>query len=153
GSRRGSQRPDSRGSATLVYSATGIGRVVTDKIRMTSLSTNAVLCVNLLSKTFHLHEQNTPIEAFRDVTFEVYPGVVTTLTGPDGSGKAVVLKCIYRTYRPTAGAILFRQSGSGWLDLTTAPDSTVLRIRKWEIGFVTQYLHCIPRQSALLVAS
>ncbi len=113
----------------------------------------AVLCVNSLSKTFHLHEQNAGINAFQDVSFAVLPGAVTALVGPSGAGKSSVLKCIYRTYRPTSGSVRFHISSGKWIDLVTANDEDILRVRKWDIGFVTQYLHCIPRQSALVVAS
>lgn len=46
----------------------------------------------------------TPIVCEVDLTVE--PGEVTALVGPNGSGKSTLLRTVYRSLRPTAGAVL-----------------------------------------------
>ena len=63
-----------------------------------------LLRVEALAKRFTLRLLgDKSIEACRDVTFSVSPGELVALTGPSGAGKSTVLKCIYRTYLPSAG--------------------------------------------------
>lgn len=108
-----------------------------------------LLRVEKLAKHFHLHEQNKPIPSCSNVSFKVYPGKLTALIGPTGVGKSSVLKCIYRTYLPTEGSMHFQTQEGSTLDLSQASDHTMLELRKSDIGFVTQFLHCMPRRSAI----
>jgi alpha-D-ribose 1-methylphosphonate 5-triphosphate synthase subunit PhnL len=108
-----------------------------------------LLRVERLAKQFYLHEQNKPIPSCSNVSFPVFPGRLTALTGPTGVGKSSVLKCIFRTYLPSSGAMYFRTEQAEIIDLAQAGDHTVLELRKSDIGFVTQFLHCMPRQSAI----
>jgi len=112
-----------------------------------------VLGVTCLAKTFYLHKREVWIQAFRDVSFHVGSGAITALAGLSGSGKSSILKCVYRTYRPSAGAIYYRTRAGENINLAQAADRDVLAIRRLEFGFVTQYLDCLPRQTALAVAA
>ncbi len=113
----------------------------------------AILEVRGLTKHFHLHEQGKLIPSCADVALDVIGGQLTALTGPTGAGKSSVLKCIYRTYLPSAGRILFRHDSGRTLDLAQADAHQLLALRGHEIGFVTQFMHCLPRKSALDVVS
>jgi branched-chain amino acid transport system ATP-binding protein len=42
------------------------------------------------------------------LTFEVQEGAIASLIGPNGAGKTTVFNCITGIYRPTQGAIIFR---------------------------------------------
>jgi branched-chain amino acid transport system ATP-binding protein len=44
--------------------------------------------------------------ALRDVSFDVEPGTITALIGPNGSGKISMFNCISDFYRPSTGRIL-----------------------------------------------
>ena len=44
-------------------------------------------------------------QILRDVTLDVNPGEMVGLVGPNGSGKSSLLRCIYRYYKPSSGAI------------------------------------------------
>jgi alpha-D-ribose 1-methylphosphonate 5-triphosphate synthase subunit PhnL len=110
-----------------------------------------LLQVEGLSKRFELHALGKTIEACRDVSFEVAAGELLALAGPSGTGKSTVLKCLYRTYLPTAGRLRFRSAALGEVELAGAPTRTVLELRRREIGYVSQFLRVIPRVPALSV--
>ena len=71
------------------------------------------------------------------------------LSGPSGAGKSTVLKCIYRTYLPSDGAVWYDSTACGRVNLATLPDREVIDIRTREMGYVSQFLKVIPRVSAL----
>lgn len=112
-----------------------------------------ILKVAALTKHFVLHEQGKRIPSCAGVDLEVHAGALTALLGPTGAGKSSVLKCIFRTYLPCSGTILFQRGSGGVTDLATAADHHVLDLRQREIGFVTQFMHCVPRKSALDVVA
>ncbi|MEW5972488.1 MAG: phosphonate C-P lyase system protein PhnL [Pseudomonadota bacterium] len=107
-----------------------------------------ILHVEGFSKTFYNHAQGATIPSSHDVHLKVWPGKLTALVGPTGAGKSSVLKGIYRTYLPSSGRILFRTSSGTEVDLARAEEHVVLDLRREEIGFVTQFLHCLPRRGA-----
>ena len=106
-----------------------------------------ILRVEGYSKYFELHEQHKIIPSSHDVNLNVFPGQLTALIGPTGAGKSTVLKGIYRTYLPSSGRLLFRTKEGVEIDLAQADEHLILELRKNEIGFVTQFLHALPRQS------
>lgn len=111
-----------------------------------------VLTVDRLSKQFQLHARGTQLEAVIDCSFMARAGRVTALVGPSGAGKSTVLKCIHRTYLPSSGA-LHLHTPAGDIDLAACDDHAVLAARRDHIGFVTQFLHCLPRKAALEVVA
>lgn len=113
----------------------------------------AILTVEGLCKHFILHEQNKLIPSCANVDFSLFSGTLSALVGPTGAGKSSVLKCIYRSYLPTAGRMLYRQANGHVIDLAQASEHRVLELRQGEIGFVTQFLHCLPRKTALEVVA
>lgn len=110
---------------------------------------DAVLHVQGLSKRFVIHEQGKAIPSAADVSFSLAGGELLALVGPTGCGKTSVLKCIYRSYLPTQGQILYRTVDRKTVDLARADEHLVMELRKREIGFVTQFLHAPPRQNAI----
>lgn len=113
----------------------------------------AILTVEDYAKNFRLHERNKTIPSASRVNLSVHPGCLTALVGPTGAGKSSVLKGVYRTYLPSAGRILFRTREGEIVDLAQALEHRVLELRKQEIGFVTQFLYCMPRKSAIDVVA
>ncbi|MCC5668872.1 phosphonate C-P lyase system protein PhnL [Nostoc sp. CHAB 5784] len=114
---------------------------------------NLILRTEGLSKSFILHEQQKHIPSAQNVSLEVKAGKLTALTGASGTGKSSFLKCIYRTYLPTEGAIYYHTDDGEWLDLAKASEREILELRRAEISFVTQFLHCLPRQSTVDVVA
>lgn len=108
-----------------------------------------ILKVEGLSKHFQLHEQHKLIPSCAGVSFDVHGGALTALIGPTGAGKSSVLKSIFRTYLPGAGRILYRDAAGHVTDLAQASEHRMLELRRNDLGFVTQFLHCLPRKSAL----
>jgi alpha-D-ribose 1-methylphosphonate 5-triphosphate synthase subunit PhnL len=91
-----------------------------------------------LSKEFIMHILNGKvIEGFKNVSFELEKGRAMGIKGKSGRGKSSILKCIYRTYIPSTGSIMYESSGFGGVDLARADDHTVIEIRKSEMGFIT----------------
>ncbi len=120
---------------------------------MTAETTPAHLRVEGLCKTFTLHVLNGKrVPAFHDVTFAAPRGKVTAIVGPSGSGKSSLLKCIYRTYLPTAGALRLT-TDAGEIDLARAEDHAILALRKRTIGYVSQFLKAPPRVTAVEVVA
>lgn len=113
----------------------------------------AMLRTEQLNKQFSLHEQGAVIPSCSGVDLDVYSGELTAIIGPTGAGKSTVLKSIYRTYLPSGGRIIYRTEDETEIDLATASEHEILALRKSEIGFVTQFLHCLPRKSSLDVVA
>ena len=108
-----------------------------------------VLKVDSLSKDFTMHIRNgKTLSGFRNVSFELDEGEFLGISGPSGIGKSSLLKCVYRTYIPSGGSVLYRLNNGGTCDLATANEHEVLSLRFSEIAFVTQFFHVIPRVPA-----
>lgn len=112
-----------------------------------------ILRVEQLNKRFFMHEQKTFIPSCANVNLTVNNKEMTALVGPTGCGKSSVLKCIYRTYLPRGGRMHYHDEVGHITDLAQASDHRILELRQRDIGFVTQFLHCLPRKSTLDVVS
>lgn len=115
--------------------------------------TDPVLSVRDLGKGFYLHDRAKHVPAAEGVSFDVGSGRLAALVGPSGAGKSSLLKAIYRTYLPSSGMVLYRTAAGETVDLATAPETRITDLRRAEIGFVTQFLHCLPRLSTLDVVA
>ena len=105
-----------------------------------------MLKVENLSKVFNIHILNDKlIEGFNGVSFSVKKGTSLGISGPSGAGKSSILKCIYRKYLSTSGKILYESGLFGNVDLATADEHVILKIREKEFGYITQFLRVIPR--------
>ena len=89
------------------------------------------------------------IPSFEGVSFETREGSLLAITGPSGIGKSSLLKCIYRTYLPSAGTIIYNAKDGKAIDLASASDWEILALRRSEIGYVSQFFRVMPRISAL----
>ncbi len=114
-----------------------------------------LLRVEALSKVFKRYiPSSVEISGCIDVSFDVEEGEFLGILGPSGSGKSTILKCIYRTYLPTSGNILYNSKLYGIVNIAKAPEQVILRLRLSEISYVSQFLKVIPRVSTLnLVAN
>jgi alpha-D-ribose 1-methylphosphonate 5-triphosphate synthase subunit PhnL len=107
-----------------------------------------MLRIENLSKIFTIHIlKDKRIEAFRGVSFELKAGYCLGISGPSGSGKSSILKCIHRTYLATSGSIVF-DSEEGEIDLVSASEHRIIALRRKEIAYVSQFLKVPPRVAA-----
>lgn len=123
------------------------------EVQPTTVCQNTVLAVRDLAKTFRIHENNVDIHAFGPLSFDAPSGKLVSLVGASGSGKSSVLKCIYRTYVPSAGSALYEDESGRTVDLATADELEILRLRRDEIRFVSQFLRVLPRQSSVQIVA
>jgi alpha-D-ribose 1-methylphosphonate 5-triphosphate synthase subunit PhnL len=93
------------------------------------------------------------VPALAGVDLDVGPGEHVVIAGPSGSGKSSLLRCVFRTYLPTSGRMLFRTASGSEVDLASAADEVVADLREREVGYVSQFLRAEPRRSALTVVA
>ena len=48
------------------------------------------------------------VQALKDVSFDVFPGDVLGIIGPNGSGKTTIVNCITGFVKPTSGKVFFK---------------------------------------------
>lgn len=105
-----------------------------------------MLSVKNLCKSFKIHSLGgKDIPGFSSINFNIAKGKSLSLSGPSGTGKSSVLKCIYRTYLPSGGEIIYNSDNFGKINLAAADEHTIIKLRKNEIGYVTQFLRVLPR--------
>jgi alpha-D-ribose 1-methylphosphonate 5-triphosphate synthase subunit PhnL len=102
-----------------------------------------------LTKDFVLHELDRHISGCHSVNLTVRPGEFVGITGKSGSGKSTILRSVYRTNLPQTGAILYDSQRFGVLDLARASERQMIYLRRFEIGYISQFLSVPPRTTAL----
>ena len=113
-----------------------------------------MLTIKNLSKTFAMHVgDEKQIKCLESVNLTLEPGKALAIIGPSGAGKSSLLKCVYGTYLVSSGNILYTAADKTVYDLANADLQTMRRLRKHEIGYVSQFFHVIPRVAAIDVLS
>ena len=103
--------------------------------------TVATVSARGISRTYQ--QETVPVQALRNVDFDMYPGEFVSLSGPSGSGKSTLLNVVGGLDRPDSGTITV--AGESLNDLSASQLSD-LRLRK--LGFVFQAYNLIPVLSA-----
>ena len=110
-----------------------------------------------LGKMFTLHNQGgIRLPVLRAIDFDAARGECLVLSGPSGTGKSTLLRCLYGNYLATEGSIRLRDTsadGAPWVELGDATEQRVLKLRRDVIGYVSQFLRAIPRVGALDVVA
>lgn len=107
-----------------------------------------LLKIEELDKSFIIHNLNKHIKAIQNVNISINEGEFVGIIGKSGSGKSTILKCIYRTYLPGTGGIWYKSKKFGLINLCTAEEREIIYLRKYEIGYVSQFLSVVPRTTA-----
>jgi len=107
-----------------------------------------MLNISGLSKDFYIHELGKNITACQNINISLKRGEFIGITGKSGSGKSTILKMIYRSYLPDKGNIHYHSAKWGSISLSTADELMIIYLRKFEIGYVSQFLDVLPRMTA-----
>ena len=100
------------------------------------------------SKRFTIHDLNKTRQAVHEVNFSIEKGEFIGIVGKSGSGKSTILKSIYRSYLPDKGEIIYHSNRFGKINLSKATERQMLYLRKYEIGYVSQFLNVMPRTTS-----
>jgi peptide/nickel transport system ATP-binding protein len=92
------------------------------------------------------------VRAVDDVSFAIPRGKTFGLVGESGCGKTTTSRMIMRAFDPTAGEIMFRDRGLGWVDLTRLTPRELRRVRpNMQMIFQDPYSSLNPRMTLLEV--
>ena len=110
---------------------------------------NKLLEIKNLGKSFTIHSLDKHIKASQNINIDVEKGEFIGIVGKSGSGKSTILKCIYRAYKASSGEIWYDSAKFGRIDLTTTDERRIIYLRRHEIGYVSQFLHVMPRTTTI----
>jgi alpha-D-ribose 1-methylphosphonate 5-triphosphate synthase subunit PhnL len=115
--------------------------------------TTPILAVSGVDKTFTMHLQGGQrLPVLTRLAFEVHAGECVALGGASGAGKSSILKMVYGNYAVNRGSILLRAKGRV-IDIAAAGPRQVLAARRDTVGYVSQFLHCVPRVAAVQIVA
>ena len=97
---------------------------------------NAVTVKNL-TKVFRQGDES--IRAVDNISFTVAPGELVAIVGQSGSGKTTLLNLIGGIEHPSSGSVEV-----GGMNVCTADDETLSKIRRKKIGYIFQDFNLIP---------
>ena len=107
-----------------------------------------VLTITALTKDFYLHNPGLEIKSCHNINLTLHKGEFIGIIGLSGAGKSTILKCINRSYLPMQGDIIYDSEAFGKINLASATEREILYLRRNEIGYVSQFLHVMPRTTA-----
>jgi alpha-D-ribose 1-methylphosphonate 5-triphosphate synthase subunit PhnL len=115
--------------------------------------TQPILAISGVDKSFTMHLQGGQrLPVLHELAFEVHPGECVALGGASGAGKSSILKMVYGNYAVNHGSIVVR-APDGVIDIAAADPRQVIAARRDTMGYVSQFLHCVPRVAALQVVA
>ena len=115
--------------------------------------TTPILAVSGVDKTFTMHlQRGQRLPVLTRLAFEVHAGECVALGGASGAGKSSILKMVYGNYAVDRGRIVLQAKGRV-IDIAAAGPRQVLAARRDTVGYVSQFLHCVPRVAALQIVA
>jgi putative ABC transport system ATP-binding protein len=85
----------------------------------------------------------SPVRALREISLTIASGEYVSVMGASGSGKSTLLNILGCLDQPTAGS--YRFAGEETARMT---EGQLSRLRRYQIGFVFQFFHLVPRLTA-----
>lgn len=114
---------------------------------------NEMIRLANVAKSFTLHNQEgASLPVFANLSLSVSAGECVALAGPSGKGKSTLMRMIYGNYLCPAGSIEIRRDGE-WIDVAAADPRGILDLRRWTLGYISQFLRVVPRVSTLDVVA
>jgi len=107
-----------------------------------------ILSITNLTKNFYLHNPGLEIKSCQNISLTLNQGEFIGIVGASGAGKSTILKCINRSYLPMCGDIFYDSEAFGRINLAAASEREILYLRRYEIGYVSQFLNVMPRTTA-----
>lgn len=103
---------------------------------------NEAPLLSVRNLTVRFNTEEGIFDALRDISFDVRKGEITAIVGESGSGKSVtalsVLKLLPAAAQYLSGAILFNDSGDASVDILSAGDGVVRKLRGSRISMIFQ---------------
>ena len=87
---------------------------------------------------------DTRVLALDGVDIDFAAGQFTAIMGPSGSGKSTLMHCMAGLDRLTGGSVTI-----GELDITTASERQLTRLRRDRLGFIFQAFNLVPTLTAI----
>jgi putative ABC transport system ATP-binding protein len=84
-----------------------------------------------------------PVHALRGINLAIARGEYVSIMGPSGSGKSTLLNVLGCLDRPDAGSYRLQDQETAQMN-----ETELSRVRRFQIGFVFQSFHLIPRLTA-----
>ncbi|GAA2970664.1 putative ABC transport system ATP-binding protein [Microbacterium terrae] len=112
-----------------------------DRTETTDAAPAAIYRLHGVTRTYKQKERI--VKALTGVDVEIAEGEFVTIQGPTGGGKSTLLQLLGALDRPSAGSVHL-----GALDISTASNAELGRVRATEIGFVFQGFNLIPTLTA-----
>ena len=84
-----------------------------------------------------------PVHALRGIDLFIARGEYVSIMGPSGSGKSTLLNVLGCLDRPDSGSYLLHDQ-----ETARMTEAELSRVRRFQIGFVFQSFHLIPRLTA-----
>lgn len=100
-----------------------------------------MICLAGINRTFMVG--GSPVHALKDVNLRIERGEYVSIMGPSGSGKSTLLHLLGCLDRPTSGSYRFAEEETAGLT-----EGELSRLRRYQIGFVFQFFHLVPRLTA-----
>ncbi len=107
------------------------------RLKRAPIRSDAPPVIEVKSLRMHFGAGASLTKAVDDVSLTVRPGETLGIVGESGSGKTTMGRCLLRVYEPTGGAIDYRRADGSVVDLVSADDETLKRMRR-EIRMIFQ---------------
>ncbi|MFT6023000.1 MAG: alpha-D-ribose 1-methylphosphonate 5-triphosphate synthase subunit PhnL [Ascidiaceihabitans sp.] len=102
-----------------------------------------------VSKSFVLHNQGAAeIPVMQGASLRVAAGECVALVGASGAGKSTLMRMLYGNYLTASGQMIV-----GDLDVAKAAPREIIQLRRYTLGYVSQFLRVVPRVSTLDVVA
>lgn len=96
-----------------------------------------------VSMTYHTRK-TTPVEALKNVSLSIEPGISYAITGESGSGKSTMLNIMAGLLTPTKGKCFLEGQ-----ELTGLSDGKLCRVRNEKLGIVVQDFALLEQSTVL----